>query len=542
MNVRTAAVLLVLTVAAAAAGAALLFAHGDGAMERASRAEAPGGARAGSAELERPAASAHDVLGARTVPPSSSGAPLGADRPSVALVLTVVNDRRLAVRAARSRLLRTYGGAREEDAELHPFDGYGRLEWRVEPGEYEVVVSAPRHRTHRDRIVVPSGAPRFEHEVVLVGDGQLLATVEGPSGARPFAALPAAFVREQLSVFATRAELVARGSRSPAARDEEAAPSLRSLADAHAETHAWLTPSSAGGDDAARLVWVLAVPPERPLWVHVAFGDTVVATEIARTVDDRVRFVLDDELLAAASARLHARIVDAASGADLAGAEFELDGRTVTSDERGELELDGLPPGAAEWRLACAGHEERRGRVDLAAGERTELGTLALDAAARIEGQIVNEHGRPVDARVVLVPDTVELGVLHAGMQARGELDLDRGRFVFEHAGRRRYRVLVRDERWCAEPLHVDARAGDVGGLELRVAHGSVARVRTSGRVAALLVLDERGRIACYDELRADATLTLAPGRYTLRTELDGRVVEREFDCSGGEVVVDLAP
>lgn len=519
--------LVAISLAAVWAGVALLLVTGDGPTPRASRADAANGVRAGSAELERPAAGAPDALVARSAAKEESDASNALMARSIPLGITVVNERRLAVRGARCRLLRTYAGAREEEPELHSVDGFGHLELSVEPGEYELVVTAARHRVLRDRLFVEPGARRFDYEAKLIGDGQLFAWVEGPGGRRPFSWLDRSLVRERTSVIATRAEPEHR--------------SVRALAAIRADANCFLTPGRANSEEEGRLEFVLAVPPERPLWIHVALGDQIVATEVVHAGTKPVVFRIDDETFLAASASALATLLDAESGKPVAGARFSIAGSSDESDAADEVVLERLPPGPAEWHLSCPGREERRGRVELFAGERAELGTLALDSAARIEGRIVDEHGRPVDARVVLVPDVLGLDALHAGLQARGELDLDHGRFVFEHAGRKRYRVLVRDERWCAEPIEADTRAGDAGGLVLHAARGSAVHLRTSAGATMLLVLDEHGRIACFDELRTDVTLALTPGRYTVRAELDGRVVERAFDCSASDVELDLA-
>ena len=164
------------------------------------------------------------------------------------------------------------------------------------------------------------------------------------------------------------------------------------------------------------------------------------------------------------------------------------------------------------------------------------LPTLAASPSVTPDGY------QPGSMTIELQPFADGFESLHARAQARGELELDGGGFRFASAGRGRYRLGVRDERWTAEPLDVDARAGNVRGLELRVVAGTRVRVRTGGRAATVLVLDAAGRIACYDELRADATLALPPGSYVLRAALDGQTIERRFDCVSRGVEVDLAP
>ena len=458
-------------------------------------------------------------------PPSPCMPPRG----RVRTTLLVVDHRRQQIPNVRFRCVPIGQQLPPEDPGLAG-SHQSRFELWLDPGEYKLAVTAPRHRRFDDRLVIPPDVVEFGHEVVLVGDRQLFVVLERRSGVGPRRTSFTSDERARISLFATREE--------PTSRD------VRSMSAAHVESGAWPRPGtdSGAGASAECLEWIMTLAQDQPLLVHVAFGDVIVATSRVAPGEARVHLVLDDEVFAAASARLRARVVDAASGAGVLGAVLEVEGRRAESDDRGEIVLGALSPGPVSWTLVSQHHEERRGQVVLGPGTTAELGTIALEVATAVEGRIVDEGGKPVDARVVLAADTDALDSLHEYAQSRTELELDSGRFRFERAGRRRYRLFVRDERWSTEPLHVDASGGDVHGIVVRVARGRRVRMRAGGLATAVLVVDERGSVACYDTLRSDVTFALPPGRYTMRAQFDAGVAERTFDCTGGNVIVEIAP
>jgi hypothetical protein len=441
----------------------------------------------------------------------------------VRLSLTVVNDRRLAIPNAWTVCVPIEDPIPAEERRRMG-STQSRFEHWVDPGEYHLVVTAPRHGTYRDRLVVPEGVEELEHEIVLVAPHQVLAVLARREGSQ--STFLAGETRKHFSVFATLEVIESRD--------------LRALGAAHAESSSWLRPASE--EAATRLEWVLTVGPERPLFVHLAFGNRIIATRTISAGEDRAHFDLDVDLFSFDPARLRARIVDSSSGAGVMGAVLELQGHRGTSDDRGEVVLEGLSAIPSEWKVSAAEYESLRGRVVAEAGATIELGTIAIDPATTIEGTLVDEHGRPVDARVVLAPDTEAFDALHARRHVRSELELDRGRFRFEGVGRQRHRLFVRDERWIAEPLVVDTRGGDALGLQLRVVPGRRVRVHVAGPSAEFLVVDDRGEVACHDELHADATVALAPGRYRIRARVDGRASERTVEVGLDGAEVELGP
>jgi hypothetical protein len=363
---------------------------------------------------------------------------------------------------------------------------------------------------------------------VLVGQQQIFVRLQGPRGGRPFVERPGLPSGGDLTVLATR--------------DEPASKSVVALAAARVERNAWPRANGWQEDAALPLEWVLELPPERPVWVSAALGDVVLASRPVSSDDDVVTIVLGEELVTGVLAELRAHVVDAVTRSPVLAARFAIGGREVTSDARGEIVLEGLVPAPYEWVLQSAEHERLCGAVEVTGGAKVDLGVLELDPAATINGRVVDTDGKPVDLRLALVPDANELDELGARAQKLGDVDLDQGRFRFEHVGRRRYFVCVRDAEWAGEPLVADTSQGDVSGLELRVARGRPVELTGGGPRFTVLVADAEGHTRVYGAFDDEASFALLPGSYRFRVwTADGRTFERQTESTEDGLRIELA-
>ncbi|MBL8900673.1 MAG: carboxypeptidase regulatory-like domain-containing protein [Planctomycetes bacterium] len=273
----------------------------------------------------------------------------------------------------------------------------------------------------------------------------------------------------------------------------------------------------------------LEAPP--PLHAHLLSGTVRLASAMIVAGPSELEFRIDPEAIRAQRGRVHLRVLEAESGAPLAGAQIELQigsqmGQTASSDEEGRAELDAVPPGLGTLGVSARQRESLRRSVRLAPGASLDMGDVLLTREVRITGRVLDAEGRAVagawvkaapleDRESAPLLDRLPTGVCDAA-----------GQFTMPALGRRRYLLMARFGHGLADEFSgdfvVDASTGEVAPLELRIAPTTIValrRTREEPRDELLIVRRDDGaavRSASLAEDHFPAALRLAPGSYEL--------------------------
>jgi len=180
--------------------------------------------------------------------------------------------------------------------------------------------------------------------------------------------------------------------------------------------------------------------------------------------------------------------------------------------------------------------------VRVAPGTVVDLGELRAYPRATLRGEFVDEQGEPTGVTY----GWAMLGELGSPLDSLlGQSWNTAGRFEIENVARAPLWLTLRARDGTRSGVAVDASAGAVDGLVIRVPKGvtvTFAHERASyGRL--LTVADEFGRPLDTWTLGAHALSTrLAPGRYQLWTSLAEHVERRTEFVVGGQPLELVVP
>lgn len=160
--------------------------------------------------------------------------------------------------------------------------------------------------------------------------------------------------------------------------------------------------------DERGFVELLSLPPSSALTFVAGAPDAASRVLRGRPAE------LPDTLGLPAAARLLGRLIDV-EGRPVSGATVSVEGwldpeipvrfrRGGESDDEGRWQVDALPPRAAVLFASVEGFAALRRSLELAEGERRELGTLTLDRGTHLAVSVVDERGVPVPGAVVAMP------------------------------------------------------------------------------------------------------------------------------------------
>lgn len=287
------------------------------------------------------------------------------------------------------------------------------------------------------------------------------------------------------------------------------------------------------------LVGVLHLPEPPPCWIGLAFGESFVGWQAVPLRTRSVRFVLDEELVRAAFARVTVRVVDAASGAPLEEAMVSL--RDPSGDRRREdvSEVHPDAEGRVVFERVLAGEYDlvaQRGalsfdmlRVSVRAGEDLDAGTLVLADGPTLRLLVVDEEDRSAEAVVHVVPlipgrllDPLASPLFETADGGEGTLPRP-GRPVLLWA--RSFDPGPRRSHWESLVLFDPALEGDEFTLVLHPLH-EVEWVPSSpmGAGARFVVEDELGMLRWDEEVAglASWTSSLPAGTYIAKLSRPG--------------------
>jgi hypothetical protein len=172
-----------------------------------------------------------------------------------------------------------------------------------------------------------------------------------------------------------------------------------------------------------------------------------------------------------------------------------LSAQSAVVDGRGRFALEGLPPGRYRIDVTRDGYQALAVEVKLGAGERRDLGALALAEGFPVRGRVLDQAGAPIEGAHVTVTGTGALPSAITDAAGQFSLALAPGR----------YRVTASAEGWGSASADAAAEAGGAKpSLELRL---SRADASLDG-----MVRDAEGRPLARARLTARPAAASAPG------------------------------
>ncbi|MBK7641776.1 MAG: hypothetical protein IPJ19_01790 [Planctomycetes bacterium] len=313
---------------------------------------------------------------------------------------------------------------------------------------------------------------------------------------------------------------------------------------------------------------VLTITEAPPLEIGLVMCGQLIARRPLSPGQEEVEFVLSVEDLRHFFATVVVHVVDAQTHAPIAGASVSIDGvRTLVeapttsaesaarvaeiqkrfmlskmeldqqrakddraadearaastgpvTDAQGSVSIPWVMPGKRRVFVAAQSHSAFSGRLEIEGGGTCELRPIELTGHARISGRVFDPEGKPVQARLQLVP-------LDRFDETREDLtnciweSSDSGAFEIPHQRRERYVLRVAEGENMLLPIVVDTTQGDVGDLELHlVAPGQVqlSLTREPKEGAELRITTSAGLPVLERDLSglAPIDLSLAPGSY----------------------------
>jgi hypothetical protein len=291
-----------------------------------------------------------------------------------------------------------------------------------------------------------------------------------------------------------------------------------------------------------------------------AFASLVLRGEVLQTLRiepgaTSITFSTETDLVAAHSGGVRVRVIAAESGRSIAGARGSLNetnafGNTDerVSDEDGLLAWDGELAGVQRLDIEVEGREQWRKRVRIPSGGVAELGTIALDFAAHVQGVVRDATGAPQVAQVAMLPSGPD--------GADGQSDMhweqtdESGEFSFERLGRRDWEIRVGVDRWAARPVAISTRGGDVDGVVVIVDPGTEVRLVPrwpASESRELEIQSDDGFIAMRRRQLwgdwAQQTRRMLRGRYEARLFDKGNLVKTiPFEVGGEPLQLSLGP
>jgi RNA polymerase sigma-70 factor (ECF subfamily) len=291
-----------------------------------------------------------------------------------------------------------------------------------------------------------------------------------------------------------------------------------------------------------------------PAYVSLAMRDIVLDTQLAPLGTEELTFTLPIGRVRACIGHARVRIVDSVSGeplpAEAALNEKDTTNSSTAADKDGVVEFAQLMPGYLLLHISSTDHESIIERVHIDPGVLTDLGTYRLLPGVCIEGLVVDETGKPVEgsiAAIELEQPSETRDWFRYSMHPDGKFRLVRMRharfWMWAEAGNSE--LLSR-----SPPVLVDARSGDVRGLEFHLSKP----VRMFVRLKSAPPWDSHVRLISSDgapqgvgglrdegTMRSVTWLDALPGEYELQLVSQDKVIRsRHVTVGATKLEVEL--
>ena len=485
-------------------------------------------------------------------PPST--APAASVRPE-----TVIQGRLLdashapigAVASAGVRFVDPSGRRRSSDAKREGTYALRELDF----GTYWVTASADGYVDSEERVELRADRPVVVKDFTLKKAVELRIRVTTPDGRNLLDVL-----KETGAPRGARLLFPVATREMPGSRFEEVAGSLNDrLGVGRFEDHGPRVERAAPGS-----LGVLLLDCDLPVCVSLVHHQAVLQTKRVVTSADEVTFVVSPEDLLANLATLRIRVIDAESRLAIARARVTLGGGAcfdpgVATDPEGIATIERREPGRFDLKVTADGYELFRSPVAALPGELTDLGTVALEKEATVEGRVLDLEDHPVAA-------SFSLGIVDPQDPSihwfRGEeyTSSDAGHLEIRGLGRKSYVLRTnnhdlpddggwRGVAWVSGNVPLDTRAGSIAGLEIHLQPASKLVLRDvaggTGDAMRFRVADELGQELVAGLLHGSEPrpLALPVGSYVVSL-LDARgevLSERAVTLGSQTAGIDLA-
>ncbi len=297
-----------------------------------------------------------------------------------------------------------------------------------------------------------------------------------------------------------------------------------------------------------------------PLFVSLALGCAVVATQPIQEVPPELVFTLSAEKVRSSLCSLRLRAVMADGRTVVTSGMAMLNAQAIEShnlDAEGRAEFKELLPGGYALTLISPGNSKQQRQLVLAPGQALDLGDVVLASAATLEVRLEFPGAEQPLVSLVLKPEVAgdplaTLGALDdSTIGAQGAA----AKINFPGAGRYELRVTRIGDHREGESLHLGARPqrvelGDAPAGEL------VVRILPTTEICMRPPQDSRGvtrwLVSTADGLpcqrvriegRAPTRIELVPGEYTIaRIEAQALANATPFNVGSEFETVDLQP
>jgi hypothetical protein len=422
-------------------------------------------------------------------------------------------------------------------------------------GTYWVTASADGYRDAEERVELHADRPVMEKDFTLQKAVELRIRVTTPDGRNLLDVL-----KETSAPRGTRLLVPVATREMPGRRFEEVAGSLNHrIGVGRFEDRGPRVETAAPGG-----LGVLLLDCDLPVCVSLVHFQAVLQTRRVVTSEDEVTFVVSPEDLLADLATLRIRVIDAESGLAIPRARVTLGGGAcfdpgVATDPEGIATIERREPGRFDLKVAAGGYELFRRPVDALPGELTDLGTVALEKEATVEGRVLDLEDHPVAA-------SFSLGIVdpedHSIHWFRGEEFASSGAGHLEIRGLGRKAYVLRTNNhdllgdggwrgvtWVSGNVPLDTRDGSIAGLEIHLQPASRLVLRDvaggAGDAMRFRVADELGQELVAGLLHGSEPrpLALPVGSYVVwLLDARGEVLSKRAVTLGSETLgIDLA-
>jgi hypothetical protein len=477
-------------------------------------------------------------LGALTAASSDDRTPVASSAPAAPAKIRLrgtvrdMEDSTIAVRGAKVTVASAWKEieARTDYNGVFVVDGLG-------PGAWRVSVESSGFRPWTTECNLDAEPPAQSIEVQLKRQGVLAIALQTPDGADLFAALHDEMPKLQITILATHeppddALLVNRDAACRVSGE---------IRDTNAAHRSEL--------NAPVRLFQTNEPP--PLYVSACFGDHIVQTQFVPKDAELVTLVISPDALREASHGMTLRVVDAESGAPLAGASIDVrcpppffsDESTMT-DTNGIASLSRRIPGRATISIQALGYETYEKLVSLRNDTDTDLGTYRLTRGVSVEVTVTDEHDRPVELGMYELrvdrldqgsPSKVPLWSFHIDSLRRVKLS---------SLGRHKYVVRVCNSRLCASPTLLDLTEDGAREITIHCTRPVHTRLRVDLATADEVDIVDENRLPVVESALSDVgfmDLASPPGAYTATLVKAGRVVRTtRFEVVTHDSEIDL--